>query len=197
MGLGPVRDGEATFVRLDEVPGWAGTPPLDEAGPTVVAAYLRTYGPATEHRIHDWFGKGLAAKRQAITGWLERLEELLQTVTIDGDRLLVLREDLEELRRTPASTAVRLLPGRDIWVMAPGTSDPRVVPPSRRQAVTRSANMVIYRGVVAGTWGLRHERLDVTWFREAGPIARSALDREAKALATLTGGQLHLEAEVD
>ncbi|MEJ7744236.1 MAG: crosslink repair DNA glycosylase YcaQ family protein [Nocardioidaceae bacterium] len=78
MGLGPVRDGETTFLRLDDVPGWAGIPDIDEAGPTVVAAYFRTYGPATPDRVHDWFGKGLGAKRQAITRWLDQLDEQLR-----------------------------------------------------------------------------------------------------------------------
>jgi hypothetical protein len=113
MGLGPVRDGETTFVRLDDVPGWAGIPDLEEAVPTVLAAYFRTYGPATPARVHDWFGKGLGAKRQAVTRWLDQLGEQCAQVTIDGGRVLVLREDLDELRKAPVSAAVRLLPGRD------------------------------------------------------------------------------------
>ena len=181
MGLGPVRDGETTFLRLDDVRGWAGIPGLDEAGPTVVAAYLRTYGPATPDRVHDWFGKGLGAKRLAITRWLDQLDEQCEPVTIEGDRVLVLREDLDDLRTTPASTAVRLLPGRDPWVMAPGTSDTRVVPPARREVVSRSANLVVARGVVAGTWTLRGERLDIAWFKESGRVPRTALDQEATA----------------
>ena len=183
MGLGPVRDGEATFLRLDDVPGWAGIPDLEEAGLTVVAAYFRSYGPASVERVYDWFGKGLGAKRPAITRWLERLKERLEPVTIEADRVLVLREDLDDLQATRASDAVRLLPGRDPWVMAPGTSDARVVPLARREAVSRSANLGLARGVVAGTWTLRGERLDVAWFKEFGRAQRTALDREATALA--------------
>jgi hypothetical protein len=137
MGLGPVWDGEATFLALDGIPGWAGIPDVDQAGPTVVAAYLRTYGPTTGDRVCDWFGKGLGAKRRAVTRWLDQLAEDCEPVTIEGDRVLVHREDVDDLRTTPASNAVRLLPGRDSWVMAPGTSDTRVVPPTRREAVSR------------------------------------------------------------
>ncbi len=185
MGLGPVRDGETMFLRLDDVPGWAGISDLDEAGPMVVAAYFRTYGPATPDRVYDWFGKGLGAKRPDITRWLHQLDDQCEQVTIDGDRVLVLREDVDDLRTTQASTAVRLLPGRDPWVMAPGTSDTRVVPAARREAVSRSANLVVSRGVVAGTWTLRGERLDITWFTESGRVPRSALDQDATTLATL------------
>jgi DNA glycosylase AlkZ-like len=196
MGLGPVRDGETTFLRLDDVPGWAGIPDIDEAGPAVVAAYFRTFGPATPDRVHDWFGKGLGAKRQAITRWLDQLDEQCEQVTIDGDRVLVLGEDLDELRTTPASTAVRLLPGRDPWVMAPGTSDTRVVPPARREVVSRSANLVVSRGVVAGIWTLRGERLEIAWFKESGRVPRTALDQEAAALAKLLDRSLDVAMTV-
>ena len=86
MGLGPARDGEATFLALDGVPGWGGLPDLDEAGPTVVGAYVGTHGPTTPERVHDWFGKGLGAKRKDVTRWLARVEERLETVTIEGER---------------------------------------------------------------------------------------------------------------
>ncbi len=195
MGIGPVRDGETTFLRLDDVSGWAGIPDLDEAGPAVIAAYLRTYGPATLDRIHDWFGKGLGAKPQAITRWLDQLAEQCEQVTIDGDRVLILREDVDDLRTTSTSTAVRLLPGRDPWVMAPGTSDTRVVPAARREPVSRSANLVVSCGVVAGTWTLRGERLDVAWFKESGRVPRTALDQEAAALAKFLNRPLDLEVE--
>jgi DNA glycosylase AlkZ-like len=196
MGLGPARDGEATFLLLDDVPGWAGIPDLDEAGPTVVAAYFRTYGPATAERVYEWFGQGLGAKRRALTRWLDQLDERLVPVTIAGDRALVLAEDLDDLRTTPASDAVRLLPGRDPWVMAPGTSDARVVPPARREAVSRSANLVIARGVVCGTWTLRGERLDVAWFKEAGRVPRTAVDQQATALRRLLDRPLDVAVQV-
>ena len=108
----------------------------------------------------------------------------------------MLREDLDELRTTAASTAVRLLPGRDPWVMAPGTSDTRIVPPGRREAVSRSANLVVARGVVAGTWTLRGERLDIAWFEESGRVPRTALDQEATALAAFLDRPLDVAVQV-
>ena len=196
MGLGPVRDGEATFMGLDTIPGWAGIHDLDEAGPTVVAAYVGTHGPTTPEQVHDWFGKGLGAKRRDLTRWLARIDDRLETVTVGGDQVLVLREDVDEMRSTPPSTAVRLLPGRDPWVMAPGTSDTRIVPPAHREVVSRSANVVVTGGVVAGTWAVRGERLDVTWFAESGRVPRAALDQEAAALATLMDRPLDVAVEV-
>jgi hypothetical protein len=196
LGLGPVRDGEATFLRLEDVPGWAGIPDLEEAGPAVVAAYVRTYGPTTADRVHEWFGKGLGAKRRDLDRWLDGLGERLEPVTVDGDRLLVLADDAEELRTTAASDAVRLLPGRDPWVMAPGSADPRVVPPTHRDVVARYANLVIARGVLSGTWTLRGAQLSVRWFSESGPVPRTALDEQAASLSTLVGAALDLSVDV-
>jgi hypothetical protein len=196
MALGPGRDGEPTFLRLDDVPGWGGIPDLDEAGRRVVAAYLRSYGPATPDRIHEWFGKGLGAKRRDITRWLDQVDEHCEWVTIEGDRVMVLREDLDDLQRTAASAAVRLLPGRDPWVMAPGTSDTHVVPPARREVVSRSANLVVSGGVVAGTWTLRGSRLGIAWFTESGRVPRTALNQEAAVLAKVMDRPLEAGVEV-
>jgi hypothetical protein len=192
LGLAPPRDGETTFRRLEDVPGWAGIPDLDEAGPAVVAAYLHTFGPAPVARVHDWVGKGLGARRPAVDRWLRLLDERLETVSIECDDVLALREDLDELRTASASTAVRLLPGRDPWVMAPGTSDPRVVPPARRELVSRTANMVVSRGALAGTWTVRDGRLQVAWFEESGTVPRTALDDEAARLSTFLDRPLDL-----
>ena len=196
VGIGPGRDGEATFLCLDTVPGWGGIPDVDEAGPRVVEAYYRTYGPAAPERVQDWLGKGLGVKRKAITRWLERLGDRLVTVTIEGDRALVLGEDLADLEVAHASTAVRLLPGRDPWVMGPGTDDPRVVPPSRREPVSRSANLLLARGVVAGTWSVRGDRVEATWFRECGRALRTALDDETARLSSFLGRPLDLSVAI-
>jgi hypothetical protein len=185
IGLGVGRDGEPTFLRLDSVPGWAEVPDLDEAGPALVTAYLSTYGPARTDQVVDRFGKGLGAQRRDLRRWIDQVVEQCEAVSIEGDRVLVLAEDLDELRATSGSPAVRLLPGRDPWVMAIGTSDTRVVPAARRRVVSRSANLVVSRGLVAGTWTLRGGRLEVSWFEESGRVPRTALDRATTELARL------------
>lgn len=192
MGLGPARDGEATFLRLDAVPGWGGMPDLGEAGPRVVVAYFRSFGPAAPERVHEWLGPGLGVKRKVVTGWLDGLDDRLATVAIEGEPLLILHEDLEELEASRASAAVRLLPGRDPWVMGPGTDDPHVVPPARREPVSGSANLVVARGVVAGTWTIRDERLCITWFEESGRIPRAALAEECAWLSSFLDRPLGL-----
>ena len=185
MSFAPSRDGRATFQRLDSNPRWAGVPDLDEAGRRAVDGYFRAYGPATPEHVHYWLGNGLGAGRKRIQSWLADFGGRLAPVEIDGDSAYVRRDDLEELSSTPATTAVRLLPAYDQWVLGPGTADAHVVPPARRTVVTRGANIVIAGGVVSGTWSLKGHQVSVDWFAEADPPARETLAEEVARLATI------------
>ncbi|TMM39895.1 MAG: winged helix DNA-binding domain-containing protein [Actinobacteria bacterium] len=185
MSFGPPRDGRATLQRLDGNPRWAGVPDLEEAGTRAVEAYFRTYGPATPDNVQYWLGSGLGAGRKRIQSWIAGLGDRLAPVDIDGDRAYVRRADLKELAATPATAAVRLLPGYDQWVLGPGTADAHVVPPARRTPVSRGAGLVIAGGVVSGTWSLTGDEVVAAWFAEAGPPAREALAEEVARLATV------------
>jgi hypothetical protein len=103
----------------------------------------------------------------------------------DGEAAYLLREDLDDLAATSASTAVRLLPGYDQWVLGPGTADAHVVPPARRTLVSRKANLVIAGGLVSGTWSLVDDQVVTAWFSEAGPPAQAALADEVARLALI------------
>ena len=185
MSFGPPRDGRATFQRLDDNPRWAGLPDLDEAGTRAVEAYFKAYGPATPDHVHYWLGNGLGAGRKRIRSWIAGFGHRLAAVDIAGESAYILREDLEHLAATPATTAVRLLPGYDQWVLGPGTADAHVVPPARRTLVSGKANLVIAGGVVSGTWSVAGDQVVVGWFAEAGPPARDALAEQVARLATI------------
>ncbi len=168
LSLGPRRDGQQTFQRLDDNPLWREVWDLEEAGPHAIAAYLRAYGPATHGHIHYWLGNGLSAGRKRLQLWLTQMRDQLVEVDVAGEPALVLAEDLDELMAARPTGAVLLLPGHDPWVIGPGTKDPHVVPPARRTPVTRKANLVVAGGVVRGTWLDRAEEVEVTWFGENG-----------------------------
>ena len=185
MSFGPPRDGRAAFQRLDDNPRWACLPDLDEAGTRAVEAYFRAYGPATPDHVHHWLGEGLGAGRKRIKSWIAGFGDRLAAVDISGDSAYVLREDLEALAATPATTAARLLPAYDQWVLGPGTADAHIVPPARRTLVSRGANIVIVGGVVSGTWSLHGNQVIVAWFTEAGTPAREALAEEVARLAAI------------
>jgi Protein of unknown function (DUF1006). len=194
MGFGPPRDGAHTFQRLDHNPRWQGIPPLDEAGPRAVAAYVQTYGPATRDHLQYWLGDGLSAGRQRITSWFAQLSDQLVEVDVEGTETYVLRDHVDALEAAVPSEAVRFLPGHDQWVIGPGTKDVHVTPSSRRDLMTRKANPVIVGGVVCGTWARKGRELTVTWLDERRPPAK-AIEQEARRLADLLGLDLNLHLD--
>ena len=149
--FGPVRDGTATVQSLHRMAHWAGLPEIDDAGRWAVEAYVRTYGPTSADRLRYYLGEGLSCGRKALRGWLDDLSDRLAPLDVDGEDLLLCADDVDDLTSTTVSPTVRLLPAADPWVMGPGTADPHVVPPARRQLVTRGANVVL----AGGTWQAR------------------------------------------
>ena len=191
MCLGPPRDGQHTFMRLDTNPHWRGIPHVDEAGPRAILAYLQTYGPATLDHIHYWLGNGLSAGRKRLNDWFSGLSDRLVAVDVEGTAAHVVREDFDALEAAPPSEAVRFLPGHDQWVIGPGTKDVHVTPSSRRDPVTRKANPVIVGGVVCGTWAREGDELTVTWLDER-TRPDELIEQEAARLAGILGRDLHV-----
>lgn len=93
-------------------------------------------------------------------------------IDVDGEATYVLAEDLDELASVTPTTAVRLLPGFDQYVLGPGTGDGHVVPTSGRTAVADRAADLVGRG--GRRRRPRHlgggdaDRVHVAWFGEAG-----------------------------
>ncbi|KQR17720.1 DNA glycosylase AlkZ-like family protein [Cellulomonas sp. Leaf334] len=191
LAFGPSRDGLPTFQLLTRNPRWAGLPDLADAGPRVIVEYVQAYGPTTPAHLDYWFGAGLSAGRRRIQRWVQELGERLAPVVVDGAPALVLREDVDELTGTEPTSAVRLLPAYDQWVLGPGTADPQIVPPERRTEVSRGANLVVAGGVVVGTWSVRDEDVTVTVFPGAGRPASDALDEGIARLAACLDRPLH------
>jgi hypothetical protein len=191
MSFAPSRDGQRTFQRLDLNPRWKGVPPLDDAGPRAVTAYLRTYGPATFDHIHYWLGNGLSAGRNRLNRWLSELRDQLVAVDVEGTTAYVVRNDVDSLTAARPSSTVRFLPGHDQWVMGPGTKDAHVTPQSRRDLVTRKANPVLMGGVVCGQWARKGDELTVVWLDERRRPDQ-AIEREAARLGGILGRDLHL-----
>ena len=161
-----------------------------------IEAYFKAYGPATTNHVHYWLGEGLGAGRKRVRSWIAGFGDRLAAVDIDGESAHILREDLSQLAKTPPSTAVRLLPGYDQWVLGPGTADAHIVPPARRAMVSRGANIVIVGGVVSGTWSLTDDQIVTAWFAEAGPPEWEALAAEVARLATILDRPLESTVQV-
>lgn len=194
LSFGPAH-GRTTFQRLDGNPRWHGLPDLDEAGMRAVEAYFDAYGPATPDHVQHWLGEGLGAGRKRIQKWIAAFGDRLAAVDIEGEPAFVLREHLEDLTATSRTSAIRLVPGYDQWVLGPGTADPHIVPRARRALVSRGANIVIDGGVVSGTWALTGDNVAVDWFAEGGTPSKKGLADEVERLATILDLPLQLSIQ--
>ena len=120
----------------------------EEARLTVVAAYLRAFGPATRSDLAQWSGQSVAAFAAA----LERLG-VVRLRAIDGRELL----DLADAPRPEPDgrPPVRFLPKWDNLLLA-YTRRQRVLPEPYRAIVIRKNGDVLptflVDGRVAGTW---------------------------------------------
>jgi hypothetical protein len=169
--FGPSRGARVTFMRPESAsPLWTGIPEPDDVAPAVIAAYLGAYGPATSGNFHGWLARGWIGARRG-RAWFAALGDRLVELDVDGERRYLLADDLDELLRSTATTAIRLLPGFDQYVLGPGTDDAHIVPAGRRAMVSKQsgwiAPTVIANGVVVGTWELAGDAVRIAWFREA------------------------------
>ncbi|MDR7255735.1 hypothetical protein J2X46_004752 [Nocardioides sp. BE266] len=185
--LGPDLGDRLMLQSPEATLGWAGIPPLDEAGPRTVLDYVAGYGPTTPEHLTYWLGGGLSAGRSRLTRWWAEVQDRLAEVDVEGERRWVLAEHVAELVDVRPEGHVALLPGKDDWVMGPGTKDVWVVPAGHRTAMTRGANPVVVDGVVHGTWTVDEEAVTVTC-----PLSGDAADAEVARLSTLLGRTLAL-----
>ena len=187
--FGPSQGSSVTFMRPEHASSrWTELPEPDEAAADAIVAYLRSYGPANVDAFCHWLAGGYFGKRQ-LRAWFRALEPRLAEVEVDGERAHVVAEDLDALASATPTTAVRLLPGFDQFVLGPGTGDGHVVPASRRAAVSRQSGwispVVVAGGVVCATWELDGDETRIAWFEEAGRPPRKALGMEVGRLASL------------
>ena len=176
---GTARGTRVTFTSpAARVRGWPGLPDPDEAAGRVILAYLGAYGPATPANFDQWLLRGATPKAR-LRGWFAELGHAVTEVDVEGTTAYLRAEDVDEVAATKRSTAVRLLPAFDQYVLGPGTSDPNVVPQAHRADVSRAAGwispVVVSRGRVAGTWKADDE-IEVDLFEARVPTAKLATE---------------------
>jgi hypothetical protein len=74
--------------------------------------------------------------------------------------------------------------------MGPSTKDASVVPPDRRDPVTRKASLVVGDGVVRGTWKLAGDDVAVTWLDPVVRPGQPALEAAAERVGEIVGRTL-------
>jgi hypothetical protein len=198
--FGPSQGNRVTFqLPEDASPRWAGVPDPAEAAQIVIVAYFGAYGPATTQNFRSFLSQGRVSVKQ-VRAWIDALGDRLVEVSVEGERLRVLAEHVDELVASTPTAAVRFVPGFDQYVMGPGTDDPHVLPPRRRTAVSRQsgwiAPAVVAGGSVKGTWGLSGDEVRVAWFKEAGKPPRSQISAEVERLASILDRELRAEVSL-
>ncbi len=189
--FGPVREGEATFVRPEKwLPDWHDLPP-EKAELELLRRYLRAHGPATLADFNIWIGLRAADARDVWT----RLEPELAEVDVDGQTGWVLRKDLSALTEAKLdASVVRLLPSFDSFLL--GQKDHRhLVERAHHARVYRPQGwlspVVLVDGRVAAVWSYertsRRLQVRVKPFGTLPAAVRTAVRDEAEDLRRFLG----------
>jgi hypothetical protein len=190
--FGPSRGNRVTFMLPEAASArWASVPDPDVAAPRAIAAYLGAYGPATIAAFGHWLAGGYFGKRQ-LRAWFDALGDRLTEVDVEGERALILTEDLDDLASTKPGKAVRLLAGFDQYVLGPGTADVHVIPAARRAAVSKQSGW-ISPVVLAGVWSAARGN----WMAStrASPGSRRRDDRRGTRLGRRSRGSPRYSVE--
>ncbi|MCM6775279.1 winged helix DNA-binding domain-containing protein [Nocardia sp. CDC159] len=187
---GPVRGANITFAAPARLlPGWPGLADPETAGPRVVSAYLRAFGPATPEAFGAWLMRG-AHRKSLLRQWFSDLGGDLIEVDVDGRAAYLHAADADALAATAPTGSVRLLGPFDQYILAPGTNDTALLPAAHRAKVSRTAGwispLVLTGGRITGTWELADGVLTVAMF-DGGAVDEDALRAEAAHVARATG----------
>jgi hypothetical protein len=187
---GPPRGQNVTFVRPDRwLRKWQAVDG-DEAMGEVYRRFLRTFGPATHQDFAAWWGDQPGRFKEARL----QLEKQLEHVSIEGWKGWAAPTDVRRIRALEPSTAVRLLPFFDAYVMG---FRPREQLHEKKVAgkIFRTAGwvtpVVLIGGRVEGVWayerGVRGVQVTVEPFRKLSASERKAIAEEADGLGRFLG----------
>jgi hypothetical protein len=190
---GPSEGGRVTFTRPDTyVGGWAGLPEPAVAAREAIPAYLGAYGPASADAFNQWVCRGVL-KKGDLKRWYAEAADAgeIVAVEVEGEPLYALASELDALAAAKPFDEVRLLPAFDQYVLGPGTKDPHLIGTDRRGEISKAAGwiaaVVVHRGRVAGTWESKDGTIEVSLFRERGPVPAKQIEAEAQRISGAAG----------
>ena len=196
--FGPDREGEETYVLLDE---WASTGPAMEEEEALLALtrrYLRGYGPAGPEDLAAWSGLGLRKIRAAI----EDLSDELLALEVGGAGFWMLKGQGDWLQEAPDHEPVlRLLPAYDPYLLGYRSRELMVSEQHARRihpggGFLRPAAIVDGRAV--GTWRLKWKKgrveINVEPFAAPDDRVMEALEHEVEGLGRFYGAEAVLAA---
>ena len=188
--FGPNIGREITFVRRDKWLPQVKDLPVKEAEAMLLRRYLHGYGPAGLADFAAWAGMTLS---DAIP-IQERVSREIVEVKIAGQTGLVLRKDLEILRKTAVyendGISVRLLPSFDCYMLG-HQSKSLIVDQIYYKRVYRKAGwlspVVLVNGRAEGVWSFKKKgkqlQITIEPFYEISKNVRTRVEEEASSLA--------------
>lgn len=196
--VGPERDGELTYVALDDWLGAESGPKLDseESLATLARRYLQAYGPASPGDLASWSG---LTKTQARAGF-KAIADATVTVEVMGAPAWMLEEHVARMDEAHDGPAVRLLPRYDGYLLGYAKRD-FIVPDDHAKRVHPGGGLirqtVIVDGVAVATW--RSERkthsttIVIEPFEALDPGITPYLEAEARDMERFLQHKMELE----
>jgi hypothetical protein len=189
--FGPNEGRNVRFVRpADWLEGFEPVD-VDQATRAVARRYLAAYGPATRETFGRWFG--ITSPAQA-GRWLAALRDETADIEVEGQRMVMLAADVEELLASEPEGVVRLLPAFDHYVVAAPRDVEAVLPSAFRGLVYRPQGwlspVLLVDGVIAGVWAQNGGVVEITPFRPVSAGVRDAAETEVERLGAFVGEAL-------
>jgi hypothetical protein len=194
---GPERDGEDTFVLLEEWAQVGDALPEDEAHAELARRYLAAYAPAGPADMAAWSGLTLTQARAAFGAIVRQLVG----VEFGGETLWLLSSQEEWLGdELTEGLNLRLLPRFDTYLL--GYRDRRLAVPQEFAKRVHPGGGILYPvvlvdGLAAGTWKIAfkadHMRVVIDPFESLGDEAISGLEDEIQHLAHFLGTEVSAE----
>jgi hypothetical protein len=196
---GPDRDGQETFVLIED---WVDAGPEveeDAARGELARRYLAAYGPAGPEDFAAWLGLPLHEARAAFDAIADQLRE----VEADGLSLRMLESHAAWLDDPDVSgSGVQLLPAFDTLLL--GYRDRElIVPPPYAKRVNAGGGLirptVLVDGHVAGTWKIERDKdslaILVEPFEPFDAVVMPALENEVEDVARFLEQDAQLRVE--
>jgi len=194
--LGPDRDGESTYVLLDDWVPKAPMPSRETALIELARRYFTAYGPATIADLSSWSGLPMSEARSAVGGASAGLTE----VTINGQAGFASKVRLRSTSLR-GKADVRLLPAFDTYLLGYRRRD-LAVPPLLQHRLQRGGGWlhpaVVVDGRAVGAWSLRKSsgraaQVIVEPFDSLSAPLRSAIGAEVADIGRFLGLRVAFE----
>lgn len=196
--FGPEREGNLTYVNLEDWVQPEGQLDEGRAGAELARRYLEAYGPATPEDFASWSGISIG---QARDGFEAISNQLLEVAAMDAPAWMLKRySDWIDEPRDEAG--LRLLPRYDAYLLGYGSRDFMVSPSYAKRihpggGIIRPA--VIADGRAVGIWRRERKKDDsiiaIELFEDNGEDIMPDLESEVQDIGRFLGERTELQIE--